>query len=148
MTKIRESDFSLTSFSSSSLCGVAEAEGFVNHWLRHFADFFQKVGHVLGIDVSHALHGMPERGKGHVGEAVAHFDVRCPRSLPNAGIVCCSGALGSGAAFVVGEGIDDFGGGSCVEQKVVFVAQTGQQFFQVVVGEACIFDGIVKEGGG
>ena len=47
--------------------------GMAHHCFGHWADRFQKVRHLPGIDLRHALAGIEEGGMAQVGKAVAHF---------------------------------------------------------------------------
>ena len=131
------------------MCGLRQQFfGVAHHCFGHGADRFQKVRHLPGIDFRHALAGIKEGGVAQVGKAVAHFQIRGKRRLAYACIIAFAGALGAGAALVVGERIDYFGGIAGAYAATAFGVEAVEHFYEVVVGEPCVFQGIVKPCGG
>lgn len=131
------------------MCGLRQQFfGMAHHCFGHRADRFQKVRHLLGINFRHALAGIKEGGVAQVGKAVAHFQIRGKRRLAYAGIIAFAGTLGAGAALVVGECVDHFGGIAGAYAATAFRIELFKYFRHVVVGEPCVFQGIVKPCGG
>lgn len=122
------------------MCGLRQQFfGVAHHCFGHGADRFQKVRHLLGIDFRHALAGIKEGGVAQVGKAVAHFQIRGKRRLAYAGIIAFAGTLGAGAALVVGECVDHFGGIAGAYAATAFGVEAVEHFYEVVVGEPCVF---------
>ena len=132
------------------ICGVCACAlrqqffGVVYHFFGYGANRFQEVWHLLGIDLRHALAGIEEGGVAQVGKAVAHFQIGCKGRLAYAGIIAFAGTLGAGAALVVGECVDHFGGIAGAYAATAFGVEAVEHFYEVVVGEPCVFQGIVK----
>ena len=127
------------------MCGLRQQFfGVAHHCFGHGADRFQKVRHLPGIDFRHALAGIKEGGVAQVGKAVAHFQIRGKRRLAYAGIIAFAGTFGTGVALVVGERVDYFGGIAGAYAATAFRIELFKYFRQVVVGEPCVFQGIVK----
>ena len=127
------------------MCGLRQQFfGVAHHCFGHGADRFQKVRHLPGIDFRHTLAGIKEGGVAQVGKAVAHFQIRGKRRLAYAGIMSFAGTFGTGAALVVGERVDYFGGIAGAYAATAFGVEAVEHFYEVVVGEPRVFQGIVK----
>ena len=103
----------------------------------------EEMGQLTPIDFPHVAVGRIGvlTGVGDIGQAVCQLDEGSVGRLTDATIVVLARSLSAVAAFVVGEGIDDF----CCHVGLTLIHVLAGQTVDVVVGEACVLYAIMIE---